>query len=806
MNKAKACLTDYFKVTLPLVFVFCLLRVYEYCTSGIKLSISDNVFLVLSKGWYFDVFTWFIYSLLLLLPYLLVYWVNRKAATTFLKIVNSFTILGFFGLLVVYSERMVPFDHELFVRTPADSFSTMKEVFFGRFWDISPVFAYLALYWTLCYWPFSKLRADKWNRFAIPLAALSVLSTVLMQYSAPSAKNYEQVQEYYLVSNKLNYFASDCYTYLFRKSNLDARLATRDDVLREINYYQQNTKFNFVNKEYPLLHLDESKNVLKAYLRQSDTLPNIVIIIYESLTRDFSGKDAEIGSFTPFLDSLSDHSLSWYNCLSTADGTFGSMPSILGSLPFGPRGFTLLDKPTDHISLVKILKKNNYSSYYFAGGDMNYDNFGGFMGLQGTDYMSVEFGPKYKKMGVGPEGLSEGFPDDALFNRSLEMLDLIGKEPYLSVYLTLTTHTPFVFDQMNEYAAFFERELIRRKLSDKQKRNLRLYRPMLASFLFTDNCMRDFFARYKKRPDYKNTIFVIVGDHHHGAYPTRNIIDDYNVPLIIYSPMLTKSVRFNSVNSHLNIAPTLLAYLKDSYHIKYTPRYVPWMGDVLDTCVSFRNIHRFPFMLCNRNIDDYVYDNFYIAQDQLYELKPGLNLKPIDNPAIFAKISRQRENFKLINSYVCKNNKLYPASENIYDVKKTELYAFIEKAGKEITPKTEYLCMVKGFKPPPKYREIMVKISFMVKFDTAIYDMLPLLATGIYGFDNKKQLFYGGKYLKQYIVKPNKDGWIPYSDDDIYNLDNFPDPNGHYFRFEFWNEYGVSMKYKDFSIKFLGIE
>jgi uncharacterized sulfatase len=631
------------------------------------------------------------------------------------------------------------------------------------------------------------------------------LSVIFPQFAIPSIKNYEQVQEYYLISNKLQYFVRDSYSFLFKTKKID--LQNKDNILKEIDAYQKFHGYQFVDKDYPLLHVDQSKDVLGPFLRTSDTVPNIVIIIFEGLSRDFSGEDAEAGSFTPFLDSLANNGLSWYNCLSSAQGTFGSVPSILGSLPFGNRGFTLLTVPPEHISLIKILKRNNWQSYYFTGAELNFDNFGPFMRLQGTDFILTKFPSKYHRMGVDKDGISCGYPDDALFEHSIHLLDSIHRMPYISVYLTVTTHSPFIFDQSKQYEKDFEKRMNDWKLPELRKRKLRLYKPLWASFLFSDNCIRNFMKAYKKRPEYKNTIFVITGDHHHGFYPTRNEIDDYNVPLIIYSPLVKKPVKFNAVNSHLNITPTLLALLKNTYHLKYYPRYVSWLSEELDTCRSFRNIHRIPFMLCNRDINDYLTDNYYIG-DQLYKLKPGLTLKAVDDDQKTTdSITSVRENFKFVNAYVCRNNKLFPASENIYDTKALELQTFTDKKERFIPQHEIYQFLVNEYKPPVNFKKIIVQVSYKLKFDSTQMELLPHLFTYIFSGDNKKEMLCSTKNTYEFVHSTkNTEEWSSYTDEDMFDLNNYPDANGHVFKVAFYNHDEIKMKIKDLTIKFLGVK
>ncbi|MFX8577861.1 sulfatase-like hydrolase/transferase, partial [Acinetobacter baumannii] len=59
---------------------------------------------------------------------------------------------------------------------------------------------------------------------------------------------------------------------------------------------------------------------------------------------------------------------------------------------------------------------------------------------------------------------------------------------------------------------------------------------VLVTYMFSDDCLRDFFKKYTKRPEFSNTIFFITGDHHIGSFPSTCGIDDYHVPFIVYSP------------------------------------------------------------------------------------------------------------------------------------------------------------------------------------------------------------------------------------------------------------------------------
>jgi uncharacterized sulfatase len=468
---------------------------------------------------------------------------------------------------------------------------------------------------------------------------------------------------YYLESNKFTYWINDSYHYLTTKDKFDAHQLNDKELLSEIQYYQKEQPFEFTSTEYPLLHKDKSKDVLGGFFNLTPVPPNIVILVVEGLSRDFSGDNAYASSFTPFLDSLSTKSLVWDNYLSTAPGTFAAHPAISGSLPYGTKGFSVLPVMPDHLSLIKILRQNGYFTNFMIGFNPAFDNMGGYIKDQGTDFMLLKYPAKYKEMGIGPHGWGMGYPDDDLYKRSFEIMDSLPHKPYLNIYHTGTTHEPYLFAQSEIYGKLFDEKMKTVPVTSDIKRTLRECKQVLITYMFSDDCIKQFFADYAKRPEFSNTIFFITGDHHIGSFPSTGNIDDYHVPLIVYSPLLKTPKKFYSVNSHNNLTPTITAMLFNNYKMPYMPEEVHWMGDVMDTCVTFRNIHAMPFMLWSREISDYIYKDYMLSEGNLYKLTPDLLEEPYTNDTLKNHITKLLENFKRINSYVCSFNKVYPATK-----------------------------------------------------------------------------------------------------------------------------------------------
>lgn len=113
---------------------------------------------------------------------------------------------------------------------------------------------------------------------SIALLCLSIGKQIVFPLSE---KVYESELKFHVVSNKLFFFANSWFTYQ--------------------NYVLSNSVDFKPDSEYPFFNESEIKDVLSPFFKRSDTPPNIVFIISESLGKQYSEKEARLGSFTPFF-------------------------------------------------------------------------------------------------------------------------------------------------------------------------------------------------------------------------------------------------------------------------------------------------------------------------------------------------------------------------------------------------------------------------------------------------------------------------------------------------------------------------
>ncbi|MBT9189160.1 LTA synthase family protein [Zobellia russellii] len=436
-----------------------------------------------------------------------------------------------------------------------------------------------------------------------------------------------------------------------------------------LNLYDTSTEDTSYNSdiEYPLIKSKPIQNVLGEYFELKDQKPNIVFIMVEGLGRDFVGAGAEYGGFTPFLDSLTTKSLYWENCLSNTGRTFGVLPSLLGSLPFGKSGFMELEKYPNKLTLFSILKNNGYHTSFFQGTNSSFDNVDRFLSSENLDFVLDKsgFGNKYKMQAEDAAGASWGYPDRELFKKSMS-LPRDAEQPRMEVYMTISTHEPFIPPNQEFYEDKVAKLLSQRDYENRVENVIEKNDNVFATLLYTDDALKYAFQEYQKQPNYDNTIFIITGDHRLIPIPQRNNLSRFHVPLIMYSPLLKKTKKMSAVNSHFDVTPTLLSLLEAKYELKM-PKKVAWMGSALDMGEEFRSVKNIPLMRNKNELKEFVDAEKVYSNGSIYSLDENMDLGSSFGGS---KTEGKLKAFKSMNAYVTNNDKIIPDSLAIFSVKK----------------------------------------------------------------------------------------------------------------------------------------
>ena len=267
---------------------------------------------------------------------------------------------------------------------------------------------------------------------------------------------------------------------------------------------------------------------------------NVMLIILESFGDEFVGAYNQSTSYTPFLDSLINCSLSFEYGIANGKKSIEAVPAIVSSIP------SLMNNPYINSpygnnkiqSLASILGEKGYSSAFFHGatnGSMRFDGFTAQAGYQ------KYFGRKEynnEKHADATWGIL-----DEYFNpwTAKQMTSL--KEPFFSTLFTLSSHHPYF-------------------VPDHMKKNVKNgpY-PICASISYADYSLRKFFEEAKKQPWYDNTLFVLCADH----TPASNSViysqrtNMYKIPIVFYHPKKgLKAKKEKILFQQLDILPTIL--------------------------------------------------------------------------------------------------------------------------------------------------------------------------------------------------------------------------------------------------------
>ncbi|WP_026951483.1 LTA synthase family protein [Algoriphagus mannitolivorans] len=605
---------------------------------------------------YFQDLNWILYFLgLLFIIHLVISMLSAKFSRYLMQVMLTIALVIQAALVFYFVKTLLPLGKDLFAYNFNDLYLTISSS--GQLNAVNLIGGAIVLvliagllYLGIRIFQFGlKTYVTFTGVFLSLLVGIAIFPNPLPEAANETKRNIELNKSKYLAEQAFDHFmyGGEYYFDFYLRSS-------------DLNFF---VKKEYTNTEYPFLHQGDYPDVLGPFFDSLTQAPDIVFILAESFGKAYSGKDAYLGSFTPFLDSLEQHSLVWTHAISSTGRTFGILPGVLGGMPFGEKGFLeLYPEYPNHESLLSILRDNGYQSRFFIGSDRKFDHEGDFLEYHEVSQIEDQdtFLPQFSKT-PSNNGFSWGYPDKELFRNAMLKLPNEKNGPELRIFQTQTSHDPYIVP---------ERELYETKLNNHLSNVLRLnsakiqeynsYKDIYMTILYADDAIRLFFEEYKKRPEFANTIFIITGDHRLPEIPMTTRLDRFHVPLIIYSPLLKENAYFKGLTSHFEISPSLLAFLQKNVGIK-VPEQVTWIGQVLDTARTFQAKINMPLMRNKNQLIDYLNGEFFYSDGQIYVISEGLNIDPITDAEVLTRLTGEFEEYKNKNSYTVQTRKLLPA-------------------------------------------------------------------------------------------------------------------------------------------------
>lgn len=277
--------------------------------------------------------------------------------------------------------------------------------------------------------------------------------------------------------------------------------------------------------------------------------PNVVIIILESFSRDYCGWLRGKNLYTPFLDSLSKHSLNFTNAYANGSISMEGLPAVMAGIPsFMEVPYINSSYQNNKIKNIgKLLGSIGYESSFYHGADNGTMGFRNFLKISGWDnYYGIAEYPNKKidfdnNWGIFDEPYLQ-YVADNLKER---------KKPFVAGIFTLTSHDPYPMPK--EYNGIFKTGTL----------------PIHPTIQYTDNALRLFFKSIENEPWFKNTVFIITADHssHSKEEYFYTATGKYEIPFLIFNPSKNyiKPTTSSKTVNQIDILPTVLDIVNYPY-------------------------------------------------------------------------------------------------------------------------------------------------------------------------------------------------------------------------------------------------
>jgi len=332
--------------------------------------------------------------------------------------------------------------------------------------------------------------------------------------------------------------------------------AYRNNQLDYEKYYPTHKAADLDSEIRPLVRQSNSKFTAptgierKITAHSAEKKVNIVLVSVESLSADFLGRYGNKQGLTPELDRLADGGLVFTNLYATGTRTVRGLEALTVGTPPTP-GQSIVRRPGNEglENLGEELKSKGWKPYWIYGGYGLFDNMNAYFAANG--YAVVD------RTDVEAEGLKVhgeniwGIADEDLFTLAMANLDREYEKGnrFFAHIMTTSNHRPYTFPENRVDMPQKHRE---------------------GAVKYTDWAIGDFIKRSAGKPWFDNTVFIFIADHTAKAAGKVDLpVWRYHIPMIWYAPKLIKPGTMERLMSQIDVAPTLLGWLGQSYRSRF---------------------------------------------------------------------------------------------------------------------------------------------------------------------------------------------------------------------------------------------
>lgn len=330
--------------------------------------------------------------------------------------------------------------------------------------------------------------------------------------------------------------------------------------------FMRSVTFLSENEKNPFEYLDaaEAEAIRKdLFLNHGDnirlidsgvTRPNVIIIVWESLTSKLLGLKEKNIPVTPGLEKMIAEGVYFSHVYASGDRTDKGIVSVLSGYPAQPTTSIVKEprKAGKLKALPSLFANAGYQTRFYYGGETEFANMkayllgAGFRNL--TDVNAFADKDRNSKWGAHDHVVA-----DTIKNYLSQ-----AAEPFFINWLTLTSHEPF---EIPGPAAIPGN-------SDREK--------FLNSMHYSDSVISALVSFCKQQAWWRNTVMIIIADHGHRLPAGQKKEEDFRIPMLWLGGALNqKGKEINSIISQSDLAATLCG------QFQWDEKSFPWSRNIL---------------------------------------------------------------------------------------------------------------------------------------------------------------------------------------------------------------------------------
>jgi len=291
----------------------------------------------------------------------------------------------------------------------------------------------------------------------------------------------------------------------------------------------------------------------------SEAKPNVIFILMESMSASFMKEFGNDKNITPMMDNLAQKSMFFSNLYATGTRTVRGMEAVTLCIPPTP-GQSIVKRPNNQnlFTVSNVFADRNYKSNFFYGGDGYFDNMNSYFGGNGfTIYDRGRGSVLSDKIKTERHNIEDsevtfenawGICDEDIYEKMLHIADehYAQKIPFFNFVMTTSNHRPYTYpDHKIDIPSGCGRD---------------------GAVKYADFALGKMLEKAKKKPWFKNTVFVIVADHCASSAGKDEIdVANYHIPALIYNLPNQEHVKIQKQCSQIDLFPTLFSLLHWSY-------------------------------------------------------------------------------------------------------------------------------------------------------------------------------------------------------------------------------------------------